>query len=127
MNIEPVKNALAAAAKNGQAPIQEEIELILSPGAGVYDGRYANNGWLNELPDPVTKATGSIPFFLAYTTRRKWDLKMETWQPSRRDPEASKRRCSFSPAKPPALRDSRWDTGGGQATLRWVSEPTGIL
>jgi molybdopterin-containing oxidoreductase family iron-sulfur binding subunit len=27
------------------------------PHAALYDGRYANNGWLNELPDPVTKAT----------------------------------------------------------------------
>ena len=69
MNIEPVKNALAAAAKNGQAPMPAEIELILSPGAGVYDGRYANNGWLNELPDPVTKATWGNPLSSCHTRR----------------------------------------------------------
>ena len=52
-----VHEALAAAATAGAAG----WELILSPGAGVYDGRYANNGWLNELPDPVTKATWANP------------------------------------------------------------------
>jgi len=35
----------------------EGFELLLSPGLAVYDGRYANNGWLQELPDPVTKLT----------------------------------------------------------------------
>ena len=37
------------------------FELVLRPGSAVYDGRYANNGWLQELPDPVTKATWSNP------------------------------------------------------------------
>ena len=27
------------------------------PSPAVFDGRYANNGWLQELPDPVTKLT----------------------------------------------------------------------
>jgi molybdopterin-containing oxidoreductase family iron-sulfur binding subunit len=32
-----------------------ELSLRLSP--AVYDGRFANNGWLQELPDPITKLT----------------------------------------------------------------------
>jgi molybdopterin-containing oxidoreductase family iron-sulfur binding subunit len=31
------------------------FEIILAPHTGVYDGRYAENGWLLEAPDPVTK------------------------------------------------------------------------
>jgi molybdopterin-containing oxidoreductase family iron-sulfur binding subunit len=46
--------ALGTAAAALPAP---GFEFLLSPGAGVYDGRYANNGWLQELPDPITKLT----------------------------------------------------------------------
>jgi molybdopterin-containing oxidoreductase family iron-sulfur binding subunit len=35
----------------------DELEFIFRPDPGVYDGRYANNGWLQELPRPVTKLT----------------------------------------------------------------------
>jgi len=35
----------------------DDFELVLSPSMGVYDGRYANNGWLEELPDPITTMT----------------------------------------------------------------------
>ncbi len=31
--------------------------LMTVPSSALYDGRYANNGWLQELPDPVTKVT----------------------------------------------------------------------
>jgi len=32
-----------------------DVTLVLYPKVSVYDGRYANNGWLQELPDPVTR------------------------------------------------------------------------
>ena len=34
-----------------------ELEFIFRPDPTVYDGRFANNGWLQELPKPVTKLT----------------------------------------------------------------------
>jgi len=34
-----------------------QLEFIFRPDANVYDGRYANNGWLQELARPVTKIT----------------------------------------------------------------------
>lgn len=34
----------------------EGIELVLYEKIGIGDGRYANNPWLQELPDPITKA-----------------------------------------------------------------------
>ena len=35
----------------------EQIEVIFQQDASVHDGRFANNGWLQELPDPMTKLT----------------------------------------------------------------------
>ena len=35
----------------------DELEFIFRPDPCVYDGRFANNGWLQELPKPVTKLT----------------------------------------------------------------------
>jgi MoCo/4Fe-4S cofactor protein with predicted Tat translocation signal len=35
----------------------DEIEVIFFPDAKVYDGRFANNPWLQELPDPLTRLT----------------------------------------------------------------------
>jgi molybdopterin-containing oxidoreductase family iron-sulfur binding subunit len=34
-----------------------ELYLLTVPSSSLYDGKYANNGWLQELPDPVTKVT----------------------------------------------------------------------
>jgi len=33
------------------------VEVVIYPSSSLYDGRFANNGWLQELPDPVTKLT----------------------------------------------------------------------
>jgi len=33
------------------------IEVVFPADYKMYDGRYANNGWLQELPDPITKIT----------------------------------------------------------------------
>jgi MoCo/4Fe-4S cofactor protein with predicted Tat translocation signal len=38
-------------------PASEGLELVFRPDPSIYDGRYANNGWLQELPKPVTKLT----------------------------------------------------------------------
>jgi molybdopterin-containing oxidoreductase family iron-sulfur binding subunit len=34
-----------------------DIEIVFAPDHGVYDGRFANNAWLQELPDPIAKLT----------------------------------------------------------------------
>jgi molybdopterin-containing oxidoreductase family iron-sulfur binding subunit len=40
-----------------KTPSSSEIEFLFRPDPTIYDGRYANNGWLQELPKPVTKIT----------------------------------------------------------------------
>ncbi len=43
------------------APLPEgegsECELVFFSDGKIYDGRFANNGWLQELPDPMTRLT----------------------------------------------------------------------
>ena len=38
-------------------PAQGGLEIIFRPDPTVWDGRFANNGWLQELPKPLTKIT----------------------------------------------------------------------
>jgi Fe-S-cluster-containing dehydrogenase component/anaerobic selenocysteine-containing dehydrogenase len=60
INEDAARRALTSASGPPSAA-PDQFEVILSPAAGIYDGRYANNGWLQELPDPVTKTTWSNP------------------------------------------------------------------
>ena len=45
---------------DSQGPIEtanEALEIIFRPDPSIWDGRFANNGWLQELPKPLTKLT----------------------------------------------------------------------
>jgi molybdopterin-containing oxidoreductase family iron-sulfur binding subunit len=51
-------------------PAAERAELILVPDARVFDGRFANNGWLQELPDAITKITWDNALLISPATAR---------------------------------------------------------
>ncbi|WP_243303445.1 TAT-variant-translocated molybdopterin oxidoreductase [Geothrix oryzisoli] len=53
--------SVAAAAKKAAASKAEGLELVLFPGFATHDGRHANNSWLQETPDPITKMTWDNP------------------------------------------------------------------
>ena len=49
----------------------EDYEVVFLPDSKVYDGRFANNGWLQELPDPMTRLTwGNAALINAATAER---------------------------------------------------------
>jgi molybdopterin-containing oxidoreductase family iron-sulfur binding subunit len=39
------------------APSEESPEVVFVRSYSIDDGRYSNNGWLQEMPDPITKLT----------------------------------------------------------------------
>jgi len=47
--------ALASMPEPPAAPAADELSLVLYAPNNLYDGRSANNAWLQELPDPVSK------------------------------------------------------------------------
>jgi Fe-S-cluster-containing dehydrogenase component len=72
-----VEEAANAAAAHQASNSVDDVELVLSPGMGAYDGRYANNGWLQELPDPVTKGTWGNPLLLSISDAKRLGLRDE--------------------------------------------------
>ncbi|TAM48321.1 MAG: 4Fe-4S dicluster domain-containing protein [Acidobacteria bacterium] len=47
----------SAAAPAGTDPAAAGFEVVFVADASVHDGRFANNAWLQEMPDPLTKIT----------------------------------------------------------------------
>jgi MoCo/4Fe-4S cofactor protein with predicted Tat translocation signal len=57
--------------KNVSAPAANNLEVIFYRDAKVDDGRYANNGWMQELPDPITKMTWDNAVLVSRKTARE--------------------------------------------------------
>ncbi|MEX2640374.1 MAG: TAT-variant-translocated molybdopterin oxidoreductase [Balneolales bacterium] len=69
---------VAARALAQPSPIDEDaIELVLKADPRVYDGRFANNGWLQELPDSMTKITWDNVAQISPATARRIGIPAE--------------------------------------------------
>ena len=44
------------------------LEVVFLPSSSLHDGRFANDGWLQELPDPLTKLTWDNPALVSPKT-----------------------------------------------------------
>ncbi len=53
----------------------EDLEVVFTPHPALFDGRFANNGWLQELPDFLTKVTWDNVAILAPATADKLGVK----------------------------------------------------
>jgi MoCo/4Fe-4S cofactor protein with predicted Tat translocation signal len=57
------------------APGQENLEVVFYRDYKLDDGRYSNNGWLQELPDPITTMTWDNAVLMSRKTARELGLK----------------------------------------------------
>jgi molybdopterin-containing oxidoreductase family iron-sulfur binding subunit len=55
------------------------LEVVFLPSPSVHDGRFANDGWLQELPDPLTKLTWDNPALVSPGTAESLGLASEDW------------------------------------------------
>jgi molybdopterin-containing oxidoreductase family iron-sulfur binding subunit len=53
------------------------IEIILRPDPSIHDGRFANNGWLQELPKPLTQLTWDNAALVSPALAQKLGLQNE--------------------------------------------------
>ena len=79
----PGVQAAASSAKTGAAAFRGEIpaptpkdsvEIVFRPDPNVYDGRWANVGWLQELPKPITNLSWDNAAIVSGDTLTKWNL-----------------------------------------------------
>ena len=69
----PVKlnPALATATAKTGVTNAGDIEIVLRPDPSIGDGSFSNNGWLQELPKPLTKLTWDNAALVSPATARK--------------------------------------------------------
>jgi molybdopterin-containing oxidoreductase family iron-sulfur binding subunit len=59
------------------APASDGLEIIFRRDATAYDGRFANNGWLQETPKPMTQVCWDNPVLMSVATGKKLGLRSE--------------------------------------------------
>ena len=52
----------------------DDMELVFRPDPYLYDGRYANNTWLQELPRPITRLTWDNAVYVSPATAKRLNL-----------------------------------------------------
>jgi MoCo/4Fe-4S cofactor protein with predicted Tat translocation signal len=72
-----VSEQIANAFKTDQDKNRDALELALQMSPSLFDGRYANNGWLQELPDSVSKLTWDNAALLSKTTADQFGIENE--------------------------------------------------
>lgn len=63
-----------ASATIADLPYPAALEVSLTTSGAAYDGRFANNGWLMEVPDPITKLTWDNAALISVGTANKLGL-----------------------------------------------------
>ena len=57
-----------------ELPAMDSLEVVFYPDPTMWDGRFANNGWLQELPKPLTKLTWDNAALVSPGTAQRLEL-----------------------------------------------------
>ncbi len=60
------------------AAAAQGLEIVFRPDPTIWDGRFANNGWLQELPKPLTKLTWDAVAMLSRKRPSAWESRAKT-------------------------------------------------
>lgn len=66
--------SFAPPAQNAAQQDKDAVEIIFRPDPSIYDGRFANNTWLQELHKPMTKVVWDNPLLVSPKTAAKLKL-----------------------------------------------------
>ena len=66
--------AAGASASQAASGSPGGLEVVFLPSPALHDGRFANDGWLQELPDPLTKLTWDNPALVSPKTAQTLGL-----------------------------------------------------
>ena len=99
-----IDGAAVAKALSATAPKGAGIEIVFAPDYKVFDGRFANASWLQELPDPVTKVTWDNAALMSPATAKALGVRGRTRQRQAVDPRD---RLPRAPDRGPGLDRSR--------------------
>ncbi|MFI5120646.1 MAG: TAT-variant-translocated molybdopterin oxidoreductase [Thermoanaerobaculia bacterium] len=73
----PLKPAANVPAPAAAAADAAGLEVVFRPDPGIFDGRFANNGWLQEVPKPLTKLTWDNAAHMSLATAKRLGVKNE--------------------------------------------------
>jgi MoCo/4Fe-4S cofactor protein with predicted Tat translocation signal len=72
------------ATRGSQPPASSSYELIFRTDPTIYDGRFGNNGWLQELPKPLTKITWDNVALISANTAKKLGVSAQNYEEDKR-------------------------------------------
>jgi molybdopterin-containing oxidoreductase family iron-sulfur binding subunit len=70
----PASDSAAAGPQTAPPAAEGGLEIIFRPDPTIWDGRFANNGWLQELPKPLTKLTWDTAALISPRLAEQRDL-----------------------------------------------------
>jgi len=77
----PAINGAALTTPAHKYSLEGKLEIVFRPDPAIYDGRFANLGWLQELPKPITKLTWDNAAIMSPATANQLGVLKETLEP----------------------------------------------